>query len=51
MAWFAKLLAEARAADIDVRVVQAFLILSGLGLLLSLVTGLRFGPDFPIGFF
>jgi hypothetical protein len=50
MAWLAKLLAEARAADIDVRVVQAFLILSELGLLLWLAAGL-IGPDFQIGYF
>ena len=50
MAWLAKLLAETRAADIDVRVVQAFLILSGLGLLLWLAARL-IGPDFPPGFF
>ena len=51
MAWLAKLLADAREADISVLIVQALVILSGLGLLLSLVAGLAFGLDFPPNLF
>jgi hypothetical protein len=51
MAWLAKLLADARETDIDVLIVQALVILSGLGLLLSLVAGLTFGLDFPPNLF
>ena len=51
MAWLAKLLADAREANIDVLIAQALVILSGLGLLLSLVAGLAFGPDVPPNLF
>ena len=46
MAWLAKLLAGAREADIDVLIVKALVIISGLGLLLALVAGLDFPPNF-----
>ena len=42
---------DAREADISVLIVQALVILSGLGLLLSLVAGLTFGLDFPPNLF
>ena len=51
MTWLTKLLADACDAEIDVVVVQALVILSGLGLLLSLVAGLAFGPDVPPNLF
>ena len=51
MTWLTKLLADARDAEIDVVVVQALVILSGLGLLLSFVAGLAFGPDVPPNLF
>jgi hypothetical protein len=51
MTWLTKLLADARDAEIDVVVVQALVISSGLGLLLSLVAGLAFGPDVPPNLF
>jgi hypothetical protein len=51
MTWLTKLLADARDAEIDVVVVQALVILSGLGLLLSLVAGLTFGLDIPPNLF
>jgi hypothetical protein len=51
MTWLTKLLADAREAEIGVVVVQALVILSGLGLLLSLIAGLAFGPDVPPNLF
>ena len=51
MTWLTKLLANARDAEIGVVVAQALVILSGLGLLLSLVAGLAFGLDVPPNLF
>ncbi len=45
MTWLARLLADAREAEIDVLAVQTLVIFSALGLLLSLVAGLSFGVD------
>jgi hypothetical protein len=47
MTWLTKLLADAPDAGIDVVGIQALVILSGLGLLLSVVTGLIFELNFP----
>ena len=51
MTWLTKLLADKRNAEIGVMVVQALAILSWLGLLLSLIAGLAFGPDVPPNLF
>jgi hypothetical protein len=51
MTWLGKLMADARGAEIEFVGVTIVMILSGPGLLLSLVAALTFGLNFPASLF